>query len=282
MCKISVILPTYNGEAYIRESVESVLEQTVADFELIIVNDCSTDGTAKILEELAKKDNRIKIVTNEINLKLPASLNRGFKEAKGDYLTWTSDDNIYRNIAFEKMVTVLDNNPELGMVYANYTVVDENKNFIEEIKVIDSENLMYGNCVGACFLYRKSVYDLVGEYDTGLFLVEDFDYWLRIFEESSLTNLDEDLYIYRTHGKSLTATRQQEIKQQQVNLYIKHLDKLEKKITSGKKKYKFYDSIVGKVIPSQKRAMQKLLIGRSFGYFYYCFIRKIKYLFTHK
>ncbi|HXL56803.1 MAG TPA: glycosyltransferase family 2 protein, partial [Chitinophagaceae bacterium] len=98
---ISIVLPTYNGSKYIRTSIESCLNQTFTDFELIIVNDCSTDNTASIIEEYAAKDSRIIIIHNAFNKKLPLSLNTGFDIAKGKYHTWTSDDNYFAPNALE-------------------------------------------------------------------------------------------------------------------------------------------------------------------------------------
>ena len=103
MPKVSIVLPTYNGEDYLRESIESVISQTFTDWELIIVNDCSTDSTPKIAEAYAAKDCRIRVIHNEKNQKLPNSLNIGFESASGDYLTWTSDDNIFHHEALIKM-----------------------------------------------------------------------------------------------------------------------------------------------------------------------------------
>ena len=103
MPKISVILPSYNGERYIAQSIQSVIDQTETDWELIIVNDCSKDNTLKICEDFAKKDKRIRVITNETNKKLPASLNVGFAHANGKYLTLTSDDNHYRPNALDTL-----------------------------------------------------------------------------------------------------------------------------------------------------------------------------------
>ena len=107
MPKVSIVLPTYNGEKYIKESIESILSQTLTDWELIIVNDCSKDTTASIISEYASEDDRIKIITNEQNQKLPESLNIGFRQACGEYLTWTSDDNMYKPQALKTMRNVL-------------------------------------------------------------------------------------------------------------------------------------------------------------------------------
>lgn len=101
MPKVSIVLPTFNGSKYIKQSVESVLSQTFTDFELIIVNDCSTDDTLSICNELKELDSRITIISNETNKKLPASLNIGFRRAVGEYFTWTSDDNLFKRCSRE-------------------------------------------------------------------------------------------------------------------------------------------------------------------------------------
>ena len=130
MPKVSIVLPTYNGEKYIRESIDSILNQTFTDWELIIVNDCSTDNTVNIIQEYAEKDKRIKIINNKKNEKLPNSLNIGFREAIGEYLTWTSDDNVYLNRAIEEMVKFLEENLEYQMVCARMDFIDKNGNFM--------------------------------------------------------------------------------------------------------------------------------------------------------
>ena len=120
---ISIVLPIYNGEKYMRESIESIIMQSYQNWELIIVNDCSTDNTAEIANEYVKKDKRIKYYKNDKNMRLPRTLNRGFSLSKGDYLTWTSDDNLFKQGAFEKMVDALKNN-NADFVYASYETID--------------------------------------------------------------------------------------------------------------------------------------------------------------
>ena len=104
---ISIVLPIYNGEKYMKQSIDSVINQTYANWELLIVDDGSTDNTAAIAREYAEKDNRIKYYKNPQNMRLPKTLNRGFSLATGDYLTWTSDDNYYYPTDLEKMYTTL-------------------------------------------------------------------------------------------------------------------------------------------------------------------------------
>ena len=99
--KISIVLPCYNGAKMLGNAIESIINQTLQNWELIIVNDCSTDNTLQVAQSFAEKDNRIKVITNEYNSKLPASLNNGFRQAQGEYWTWTSDDNLLLPEMFE-------------------------------------------------------------------------------------------------------------------------------------------------------------------------------------
>ena len=125
---ISVIMPVYNVRAYLSQSIESVLNQTYKKFELIVINDCSTDDTELVVKKYQEKDSRIKLLNNEVNLKIPRSLNRGFEIAQGEYFTWTSDDNIFLKDAIQKMVDALEKNPGIDMVYADYQKIDDKGN----------------------------------------------------------------------------------------------------------------------------------------------------------
>lgn len=219
---ITVILPVYNGEKYLRKSVDSILRQTYKNIELIAVNDCSTDNTLKILEQYALEDDRVKIINNRENLKLPGALNAGFTKAKGKYLTWTSDDNMYKDNAFEVLVNVLMKNPELDLVYSDYTFVDEN-DFIIGIETQEPDDIVTRNVCGACFMYTKRIADRVGSYDPSLFLAEDYDYWIRIHAIAKIFHLkNENLYYYRCHSDSLSETKQNKIAMQTFKTYKKN------------------------------------------------------------
>ena len=224
--KVSIILPVYNGEALVSESINSIIRQTYQNWELIIVNDCSTDKTLQVCEDIAKSDQRIKVFSNDRNLKLPGTLNAGFSHATGDYYTWTSDDNMYRPYAIEKMVSVLEGNTNAVMVYANYTNIDAASNEIGPVGLQEPEFIVTGNVCGACFLYTSEAAAKVGEYDTGLFLAEDYDYWLRMYLFGKLIHLKEDLYLYRRHGQSLTETRKSSVNEQTYKALEKNFEGL--------------------------------------------------------
>ena len=152
---ISVVMPVYNGGKMLSDSIESVLNQTYDNIELIIVNDYSTDNTESIIDNYASKDSRVVKINNPRNLKLPATLNVGFQRAEGEYWTWTSADNKYKPTAIATMAEIMDNNTEVGFVYANFTAIDSNGNVLYERELESPDSLRYGNCIGACFLYKK-------------------------------------------------------------------------------------------------------------------------------
>lgn len=210
MKKVSIVLPTYNGETFIRESIESVINQTYQNWELIIVNDCSTDKTPEIINEYAQRDSRIKVYNNEVNKKLPASLNVGFSHATGEYYTWTSDDNMFKPNAIEVLVKYLDENPDVDLVSSKYDVIDEKGNFV---KLFDKNNkrtvlkLVRGPNVGASFMYKKEISEKVGGYDTELFCAEDYDFWCKVAVAGNILYTNESLYKYRVNSQSLTATK---------------------------------------------------------------------------
>ena len=223
MPKISIVLPVYNGERYIKESINSIISQTLTDWELIIVNDHSIDSTVQIIEEYCKEDPRIHIINNTYNMKLPKSLNKGFEYAKGKYLTWTSDDNIYLSNALADMYNFLENNQETPMVCANMEIIDTKGDVIGKHLVFNNNELAYVNSVGACFLYRREILEDIGKYDDSLFLVEDYDYWLRIQEKyGEISFINKTLYKYRRHERSLSIAKQKQVAKSLKTLREKH------------------------------------------------------------
>lgn len=231
MPKVSIVLPTYNGEKYIRESIDSIIKQTFTDWELIIVNDCSIDNTPLILDEYEQKDPRIRVIHNKENKNLPNSLNIGFEFGRGEYYTWTSDDNYYYPDAIKTMVEYLDNNKGTYMVCAGMNIIDSEGNFIETFTKYDSELIYIYNCIGACFMYRSNVLDKMNGYDPDMLLVEDYDFWLRIlFEFGNIGYIDEKLYAYRRHDNTLSVKKQMQVKKQLFKLRKKNLIRILEKI----------------------------------------------------
>lgn len=204
---VSIILPTYNGSKYISRSIQSCLDQTYRNIELIIVDDCSTDGTDNIIKDFKLKDERISFIRNAENQKLPMSLNAGFALAKGAYYTWTSDDNYYAANAIEVMLENLNQQEEVGLVYCDYMTVNDadEPTGVVEFGDVNQSMVKWTGC-GACFLYKYVIHDQLHGYDPSAFLIEDYDFFLRALLVTRFKYLHRsDLYFYRLHQASLTS-----------------------------------------------------------------------------
>ena len=266
--KISIVLPVYNGSEYLAESIESVLAQTYANWELIIVNDCSTDNTLAIASDFANKDARIKVFSNKENLKLPNTLNAGFEHATGEYYTWTSDDNKYKPDALRVMVECLEKNPDAVMVYTNYTTIDSSGTTIKLVNELGPKYIFTGNIIGACFLYRADVAHKVGLYDANLFLAEDYDYWIRLYEVGKVLHIKDDLYCYRIHGKSLTETRKNQVDEQTYKVLDKHFDFAYAKSVESALCNEFFDHMLNRASAHREATLKKLLSVNPKYWFY--------------
>jgi glycosyltransferase involved in cell wall biosynthesis len=201
---ISIVLPTRNGARFLREAIDSCLAQTYTDFELIVVDDASADATPDIMADYARRDPRIRSITNRENLKLPRSLNIGFASAVGRSFTWISDDNRFRPHALQTLAAVLDERPDVDVVYSDYSVIDETGSAVAFRRVSPIEHIGRVNCVGASFLYRRDVHEALNGFDARKPLVEDYDFWLRAARRFRFEPLAVDLYEYRLHSGSLS------------------------------------------------------------------------------
>ncbi|MAN60035.1 MAG: glycosyl transferase [Flavobacteriaceae bacterium] len=201
---ISVILPVYNGEDYLEEAIKSCLDQSYSNFELIIIDDGSSDATLKIATDWSMEDSRIKVLSNEVNRNLPYSLNIGHKLAKGEYITWTSHDNLYQRGALEALVSKLKNS-NADIVYADYLLIDKEGSIRGKVNAKSIDYLLFTNVIGPCFLYKRNVYLNNTCYNESLYLLEDFDFWIRSLKNSRFVKIDNPgYYFYRYHPDSLT------------------------------------------------------------------------------
>lgn len=208
--KVSIVLPTYNGAKYLRQSIDSCLNQTFKNIELIIVDDSSMDETPDIIQSY--QDERIKYVRHKKNRGLSHALNTGFKKATGEYLTWTSDDNYYAENAVELMVTILQINKKIDFVYSNFYIINADNKLLQSVNVLPSKKLKEYNCIGPCFLYRRKIYEVIGQFNPTAFLAEDYEYWIRVFKRYRMQKLDEFIYWHRLHSQSLTGQYAEEAK----------------------------------------------------------------------
>jgi len=200
---ISIILPVYNGERYLKQAIQSCLNQTYNNLELIIVDDASTDNSLTIAREFENNDDRIKIYFNEKNLSLPGSLNIGHKHAKGLFITWTSDDNILKPDFLSSLyMSLIQENCDV--VFSNYDILWADGILKRQHITGPLPNLLFGNIIGASFLYKRKVFEKLSGYAENLFLVEDYHFFLRASLNFNFYHLDKNLYQYRLHQNSLT------------------------------------------------------------------------------
>ncbi len=205
--KVSIVLPVYNGAPYLRQAIESCLNQTHQCIELVIVDDCSTDETPRIIAEYARQDRRIVEIRNERNLHLPRALNVGFGLASGELLTWTSHDNYYAPNAIEMLVQYLCAWRDVDLVYSAYHIIDSQGQIDPNVNYLPPPwQLPFQNTVGAYFLYWRRVYEEIGDYREDMEYLEDYEYWVRVYKKGfKMMCLHLPLYYYRHHTESMTA-----------------------------------------------------------------------------
>ena len=210
--KISLIMSVYNGEDYLAETMDSILAQSFADWELVVINDCSTDGTAQILSQYADRDQRVRVYPNEVNLRLPSSLNRAMTYAQGKYIARMDADDICLPDRLEKQYAFMEAHPDVALSSCQFMTL---KNGV----------IAPGGCGGRCdhesikamllvtnpilhpgIIARADVIRSLG-YDKTFTCTEDMQLWTRFVMAGYKVQLqDEYLMVYRLHGKQITAT----------------------------------------------------------------------------
>ncbi|MXP10351.1 glycosyltransferase family 2 protein [Pseudoblastomonas halimionae] len=211
---VSIVLPVHNGERYLREALDSILVQTFTDFELIAVDDCSSDFSPQILADYAARDSRMKVLTLAKNAKLPGALNAGFREARGRWFTWTSDDNLLMPETIARLIDTAQAYADTDVLYADFHLIQDDGEPRGDVTVGEPDDLIFSNTIGCCFLYAREVDETVGGYDEALFGIEDYDFWLRVEAAGfRFHHIHAPLYIYRRHGQSLTDRRARHIRQ---------------------------------------------------------------------
>jgi glycosyltransferase involved in cell wall biosynthesis len=206
---ISVLFPVYNGSLFIGQAIQSILEQTYDNFEIIIINDGSTDESAAIIQKY--KDSRIRFYEQE-NQGLAATLNHAIKMSKGKYLARQDQDDISLPQRFEKQVDFLESHPDYGMVGTWASIMGENGD-TQRIHRHPTESLIlkfdlfFNNpFVHSSMMIRKSVFEKVGLYSTDKSRQppEDYELWSRIAREFEVANIPEILHIYREVPSSMS------------------------------------------------------------------------------
>ena len=203
MSKVSVIIPTYNRESFISEAIQSVLDQTYKDFEIIVVNDGSIDNTIEVLERFK---NKIKVI-NQSNSERAVSRNNGVKNSSGEYIALLDSDDLWIEDKLQKQVEVLDKMKDIILTYGQSYRINEKGKKIKIAKRQTKgfsgnvfENLLYRNfIVSATPMIRREYFEQTSGFQTKYIPYEDWEFWIRFSLFGKFYFLDEPLAYYRIH-----------------------------------------------------------------------------------
>jgi glycosyltransferase involved in cell wall biosynthesis len=204
---VSVVMPVFNGEDYLKLAIDSILCQSLKEIEFIIVDDGSNDSTSQIL--LAYCDQRLTVISQN-HRGIPFALNSGLKIAKGKYVARQDADDISILNRLEKQITFLEENPEIGLLGSFVSIIDKTGKEIKSIELptddvaIKAAIINENPFIHGATIYRKECVYRVGGYREIFFLSQDYDLWLRIAENYSVANYPLFLYKYRKNIKSVS------------------------------------------------------------------------------
>jgi glycosyltransferase involved in cell wall biosynthesis len=226
--KITVLMPVYNCELYVKTAVESILNQSYIDFELLIIDDASTDATVSIIKKF--DDSRIQLIKKPVNSGYTNSLNFGLKIAKGKYIARMDGDDISYPERFAKQIAYLETHPEMVFCGTTYKIVGNDKRITlpenhEDIKI----GLLWGNCIlhPSVMIRKKILDDYSIAYDVSKEPAEDYDMWVRLLSLGKLYNLQEVLLEYRLYNNQVSRKRADEQKRNDIATKFQLLQYLE-------------------------------------------------------
>ncbi len=229
MPKISVLMPAYNAEKYIKEAIDSILAQTFSDFELIIIDDGSTDRTAEIVNDYS--DSRIRFCPNEKNMGVAATLNRGLGLASGEYIARMDADDISKAERFSKQVGYLDAHADIAVcgtsieLFCDGTVIGTRFPSTEPEKL--KEDLFFSCGIAhPSVMMRKAAILELGGYDPAFNGMEDYELWCRVAEKNKIAVLPEILFRYRIHRGQVTQNPSPKYKEQMRELKKRQAEQL--------------------------------------------------------
>ena len=207
--QISVIIPVFNAEKYILDTIRSVMNQTICEIEIIVINDGSTDGSGKLINSLAENDNRI-LTIHQSNLGVSASRNEGRKVSRGKFLAFLDADDLWLpnnlELKLEKM-----NREGFGLVHSDGQIIDEFGNLKEEVLAGEEGNLLEGLLLWkktqipspSSILIRREVIDKVGDFDEKLSTSADQDFYFRVASQYQIGRVDRITWYYRIHDRNM-------------------------------------------------------------------------------
>jgi len=214
---VSVVMPVYNSERYLREAIESILNQTFKDFEFLIFDDGSTDRSKEIIKEYVAKDNRIIPFYSDINCGYVVHLNKGIELAKGEFIARMDSDDISLPTRLEKQISRLKEDVSIGIMGSSTIIIDKygkkNRTDYRETNpdLLRWYTFFYNPFSHPTVIIRKVVFAEVGFYDEDKIPSEDRDLWARVaLTQFKFCNLKDPLLLYRMHGDSISDRKKED------------------------------------------------------------------------
>jgi glycosyltransferase involved in cell wall biosynthesis len=212
---ISVIMPVYNAERYLAEALDSLLAQTFRDFEVILIDDGSTDDTVAILDRYSARDERIRLIRRP-NTGLTKALNECLKLARGEFVARMDADDVCAPARLEKQVAYLRNHPDVVLLGGAYELIDGGGRFLRRVIQPQDDVTLQQICLTGrnpmCHplaMMRREAILKAGGYDESYLVAQDLDLWLRLGEVGKLANLPDVLLQYRQHEDSVSERKQE-------------------------------------------------------------------------
>ncbi|MBN2585368.1 glycosyltransferase [Patescibacteria group bacterium] len=228
--RVSVVMSVYNGEQYLREAVNSIINQTFADFELILINDGSTDGTSAILQQLT--DPRIVLFNHSQNAGLVARLREGVEQARGELIARMDADDISLPERFAKQVAFFDTHPEVGLLGTAMRQVDSTGRLLAIISpptkhlLIKWNSLFEATVMHPTVMMRKTAVLQAGNYNLDYIHVEDTELWSRMIMITNFANLPDPLCIRRWRAGSISHQKSQLQRRRSAEIRIELIQKI--------------------------------------------------------
>lgn len=212
---VSIITPLYNSELYIERTIQSVLDQTYENWELLIIDDCSTDGGYLLVEELTKKDSRIKLFKNEKNSGAGITRNNGISKAKGKYIAFLDSDDQWLPEKLKVQVHFMEVN-NIDFSFTNYQQIDENGSLLKvidnNIEKVDYYDMLKSNWIG-CLTVMYNAESLGKNYMHVIRKRQDYTLWLKLLKKTDYAYcLPEVLAIYTVRNESISSNKSDLIK----------------------------------------------------------------------
>ena len=290
MTSISVCMPIYNSSKYIVHAIESVLKQTLTDFERIIIDDCSTDDTGVIAAYFAERDERIQYIRNDTNAGMVNNWNRCLEKATGRYIKFLFGDDLLADDALEQMAGYLDANPDVGLVASARILIDDSNTPIETLAHFDTRIYEGSEIIKVCFLQQNN---LVGEPTAVMFRKElagrgfnsdyrqmvDLEMWFHLLDQGDFAYIKQPLCSFRVHPEQQTKKNIQSLfhyseffllMEEYINRPYMNFSRIYQRTFLFEKYYTFWKIFRHK--PEYRHTAEEI-VARQYGWLrFYCFV----------